>query len=356
MHTIFLIHGMGEFSPGWSKTYQDQLLTKWCLYPGLGGKDAFSATFGFQEVTYSDSFSNLRAQWTNDRSVVTKLLSGGMSGGVNADALRALDKLYSPLTANTFFATNVLDVLLYGFIETVRMEIIAEVANTIAQSLSKTPSPTYSVIAHSLGTSVAHDALDVLYSMPIPYGNGLTAKLTTGDAQINTLLMIANVSRVLEQKRPDSVNPWDVYQSVVKPGPPNTGGICFYYYNALNQFDPIPKPWPFTIDGTWPSSAVATSGALKNLDATAVALQDIHALEFYLDNPEVHVPFFRSLTYPGAVSDTELKLQDDTFNSTNSKNDLTAVRKYLSGLDIGATPQWVDIVKMIAAFRTAPTG
>src|SRR6266404_6330880 len=104
MHTIFLIHGMGEFSKDWSKQYQDQLLAKWCLYPGLGGKDAFNGSFVFQEVTYSDSFTNLRNQWKNDRSVVTKLLSDGVNGGVNGDALAILDKVYSPVTPNTFFA------------------------------------------------------------------------------------------------------------------------------------------------------------------------------------------------------------------------------------------------------------
>lgn len=355
MHTIYLIHGMGEFASGWSKPYQDQLLAKWSLYPGLGGKDAFTSSFTFQEITYSDKFTQLRSQWKADRAVVTNLLSNGMAGGVTGDALTLLDKLYSPVTPNTFFATHLLEVLLYWFIRTVREDVLSSVAYTIASTLQSNKTTTYSVIAHSLGTSVAHDALDVLYSMPIPYGNGMTAKLTTGDAQINTLLMVANVSRLLEQKQ-SGFNPWDVYQSAVKPGPPNMGGICFYYYNALNRFDPIPKPLPFTLDGTWPSHEVANSGALLDLDATAVALRDIHDLDFYLENPQVHVPFFRSLTFPGAITDAQLKMQDDKFNATNAQDDLTAIRKYLSSLDIGASPALKEIIEMIFTFRSNPTG
>jgi hypothetical protein len=279
-----------------------------------------------------------------------------MPGGVNGEALALLDKLYNPVTPDTFFATHLLEVLLYWFIKDVRYDVLSQVAYSIANALKTSGATTYSVIAHSLGTSVAHDVLDVLYSMPIPYGNGVTTKLTTGDAQINTLLMIANVSRLLEQKQPGGLNPWDVYQSAVKPGPPNTGAICFYYYNALNRFDPVPQPSPFLIDGTWPTHEVATSGALLELDATAVALRDIHGLDFYLENPEVHVRLFRSLTYPGSISDGELKIQDDKFSSANSQDDLTAIRKYLSTLNLGANPALQDIIKMIFTFRSNPTG
>jgi len=78
-HTIFLVHGMGDFKAKWSDALQEQIRTLYGKYPGLELMP-FDEVFEFQEVLYNDKFDAVRDQWKKNADKVLKAV-GDEAGG-----------------------------------------------------------------------------------------------------------------------------------------------------------------------------------------------------------------------------------------------------------------------------------
>src|SRR6266853_853163 len=193
-HIIFLVHGMGQFpDASWSKASQDTLSNLYSAYSPINAVP-FDQLFEFQPIQYSKEFEDLRATWRNSAAALGTAIA---STGLNSDLINELDSLAGATNKNTFMNTHVLDVLLYRFAKqtaaTVRETVRQQIYSRLNQ-LSATEPRNWSIIAHSLGTAVVHDALHEAYSEAPTANAGNLAGIT----RPTLVAMIANVSRVLE--------------------------------------------------------------------------------------------------------------------------------------------------------------
>jgi hypothetical protein len=141
------------------------------------------------------------------------------------------------------------------------------------------------VIAHSLGTSVAHDTLHEMFSATAQRSEIALGQLTFP----NALVMLANVSRVLESDI-------DVYSSIVAPGAPAAPRFAVrHYVNAFHEWDPIPAAAPFEPVSTWPAPAVREDGLFTNVRISDIEELDVHSAEHHIRNPRVHGPMLNAL-------------------------------------------------------------
>ena len=180
-----------------------------------------------------------------------------------------------------FFWTHVVDVLLYRYFPLItkpaRLDVMGAVSKVLARS-----DVDASVMAYSLGTAVAHDALTWLSNGVIPDFAGLRPP----GIRLRHLFMISNVSRVLERSLDGDT---DVYLSPIAPRSVRGDDAYFdEYFNFRHMLDPFTVPKRFE-----PHWAGSDFHAVERLLHTADF--NVHAWEHYLDNPEVHIPILNAL-------------------------------------------------------------
>ena len=80
-HLLFLVHGIGDTKPNWSRPIQELIRT---LYAGyhVSKMMPFDQYFAFHEINYNDKFKARRTDWKNaSASVVNALGDGGLKAG-----------------------------------------------------------------------------------------------------------------------------------------------------------------------------------------------------------------------------------------------------------------------------------
>ena len=286
-HQLFLIHGMGKQGPGWSIGMQSAIRTAYKNFPALSAAD-FDDVFEFVPVTYDQHFDDLRQQWANQAaSLIAFLTPLAQEGELDATS-KLIVKLAGAADSfkkDDFIRTHLLDVFLYRFASlsrhTVRSHVEAQILTRL-DNLDKTSLMRWSVIAHSLGTSVAHDTLHEMFS-----ATAQKSKVALGELTFpNALVMLANVSRVLESDI-------DVYTSIVAPGAPAAPRFAVRrYMNACHEWDPFPAPAPFKPASNWPAPEVRADGLFTDVSISDIEELNVHSVEHYLHNPRVHGPMF----------------------------------------------------------------
>jgi len=339
-HTILLVHGMGDWASGWSKDIQDQIRSTYESYSSLAFAP-FDASFQFAEINYNSWFDDLRKQWKADADKVVGLLP---SAQIGAGALSSLVKVAQEPAKDNFLATHVLDVLLYRFISTVHEAVKTDVQMQILDAIlsdNGTVKGPWSVIAHSLGTSVAHDVLNAMYSQQLNYKGHKWMLAAITRPQL--VAMIANVSRVLESDA-------DVYKSVVRPGLDPSSGACKQYLSARHEFDPFTIPKEFRPTQDWPSVQTASEKRVQLVRINAIEKKNVHALEHYLKNPQVHVRLFRCLTWPEAISDSVLADRSAEYELSTPLSKFEGLLKQLKKIHLGENSSWKEIIQGFREF------
>lgn len=339
-HVIFLVHGMGPFTEGWSASTKDQLKNLYSTYK-VAKTLPFDSLFRFEEITYNTLFDKIRKRWKTDTEAVLKQLK---ADGIEKGVTTAITKASAALGTEDFLSTHVLDVVLYKF-TAVREAIKTLVSNRIFNTLLKDPSgdlPRWSIIAHSLGTAVTHDSLHALFTQTIGGGN----QMLLGTTKADVLMMMANVSRVLEE---DSV---DVYLSATRPGARPEAGVCRYFINAKHEWDPIPRVKEFRPLDDWPDVETRQEKRFVPVKINAIQSKDVHAMSHYLSNPKVHVEFFRRII-PAMelISDEEFAKASSLFEAATPFGQFEALQDQLKELqDPTETGTLADVVKNAIAF------
>jgi hypothetical protein len=343
-HQIFLVHGMGEFTAGWSKPVADFLLKQYQRYDLLK-KLKFEEHFEFQEVLYNDFFDGLREKWKKKREAVLQEMAGnGLSGGT----VGKLADIASATEGDNFLRTHVLDVLLYRFFPSIGEKVRVQVMKQIQQkldSLKEGAFPEYTIIAHSLGTAVIQESLHQWMSDPKWPG-----KVFASQYRPANLVMIANVSRAL----------WSLggnfYASDVRPFSLKTQGACTWYGSFAHDLDPFTHVKPFDAPpSNWffPGSAPADLYSGVPLPSTDITEINVHGLTHYLGNPLVHVPIFRKLSgAPLLVQQQEMEEKLAQYRQgTLGGSALKDARMKLTTFTLSETESWSGILDSIVRFR-----
>lgn len=306
MNVLFLIHGVGRQSETWATDPDGPIETL------NRAAQAFSKFKGkhirefidFVPIRYDDIFDKILAQWANLGEELKKLpvLPGALEGTLKFTSKMGDDK-------NLLF-TYGFDVALYRgfrlFGQRVQLRVISEMARVIANRTAKaggTP-PAFGVIAHSLGTCVAHDSIHLLGSenwLSAEYEAGpvgaadeakefrksegeLSMALNTanpfrpGTLTFNSVFMLSNTSELLQTVSPPS-------RSIVCPLPANgaSAPYCQSFYSVDHFLDPISKVKAFSVPDAWKPNG-------RPILVEHLYEPNIHAFSHYLLNPKVHIP------------------------------------------------------------------
>ena len=328
--TIFLVHGMGHHPDGWHVPVQTALKKLYGKY-NLS-RIPFDRRFNLKPINYDSVFRTLVTRWQNDANAL-----GPAAAALGASEVSNLVGWLrnAGQVDNNFVWTHAADVLLYRLFYSVRQEVKTHVAAEIATEIDNLPaSARWSVIAHSLGTAVAHDSLDMLMSGKQEDGSptGFEAR----HEQALVIAMVANVSRVLQTAA-------KVYDSNVKPGNAGQNGRgCRRFLNFRHVLDPFTIPKMFRPDA-WPDSNAATKGLYQYVEVNHVHDVNVHDLVHYLKNPSVHIPLFRALSgFRSAVTNEQEAEAQENFKQFGqlSKSAGVRLKEKLEDVSPGISEDW----------------
>ena len=335
-HVLFFVHGMGTHDKTWHEDGVKTLKTWFAEYPRLRNK-SFDETFEYIPIVYDNIFETWRTRSGEEFDKFKSAALGSFSGTGSSDAKKKLDKQLTEagkllaLAGDNFFLTHWLDSILYRFSTTIRMATDVAVADQILTRL-KTPCKSWSVIAHSLGNSVAHNSLNSLYSTNgLVDEQGTIRQLHARNTRPRVLMMVANVSRVLQRSSAK------VFGTRVRPGPAEHGNLCSSYLNVRHQFDPFCVPKPFVPDHNWLGSAIFGSTAYQHITPSHLYfdvndLAEVHALDHYLMNPRVHAPLFQQIIGENRVTQADLDQAKIQFEQSAPGSSIDNKRNKLQAL------------------------
>jgi len=336
-HIIFLIHGMGTHNDGWSKPTQKLIKKLYGQYPLLSTRP-FDNVFTFQEIRYDNLFQDIRQRWKDDSNAVLQTLA---DNNMDDTAVAKVAELGAAGNQDNFFTTHILDVIFYRFVPLVTDYVRVNVAKQILTALNSASDLRWSVIAHSLGTAVAHDTIHAIYNTPIP--DNPNPPLSTADTRAQVIMMVANVSRLLQTGV-------KAYESIVRPSRNIRQGACSYFLNARHQLDPFTKPKQFDPADDWPDVETRSEDGYQSITTSAISEPNVHDLDHYLENPKVHIPFFRALRGSYRITDQEAKASIDDYLADTPLGRFNQLRQDLKKLDPGENAEWKDIMSSFTQF------
>jgi hypothetical protein len=343
-HQIFLVHGMGNFEAGWSEVVRKRLLDALAEYPTL--HDAgFADGLEFKEILYNDSFEAWRTQWREDANAATNALT---AVGASSEAVKGLVAAAGAPGGGGFIATHVLDVVAFRFLMPIAQTVCRAVQTQILGHLKAFPAndiPRYSIIAHSLGTSVIYETYQQMLTQVID------GSLLTPAFRPDNVFMVANTGKLLWNRGGGTA-----YPSVLSPDLIDNRGLCFRFATFRHALDPVPAVDRFNPPDDWfapsaPRSVVYRDDVIPGGDVQNI---NVHAFEHYLSHPIVHVPILRMLTgFDKGISKAEVdaalqKWRADTLPAQK----LAKAKAELSAIAVNAaTQKWADEIAMLKAIR-----
>lgn len=318
-NVVFFVHGIGRQKEGWARetdgpitALQEASEQYDCFGPGK----SLTEQLDLIEVRYDDVFDQVLTQW--------KELAETLPTTPGAPWVQSVKDLLIEVgnDKNTYAACGG-DVLLYcGFAlvaRAVRLHVIAKIVAEVFARWSKIIEnskavnavlkmeefPKVAVVSHSLGTTIAHDALFQLSTANwIDDVDIVTEKLPTIDkpplsgvekshfdtvvaarrdhperplpVPLEALFLISNTYPLLKQVNGD-------YLMVQNE---KTGFHCATFFNVANKFDPVCRAKPFTMPAR---------GGGVDIEVAHVHQRNPHGFAHYLSHPHVHGRIFRSM-------------------------------------------------------------
>lgn len=315
-NVLFFVHGIGRHPAGWTTapdgpvTILDQAMKR---YPCFEGKP-LSAFVDVVEIRYDDLFDLVLSKW---ESLAEDL--GPVGGAI--DWVGKVQSLLTDVGGNkNTYADFGGDVLLYGGFDIVARAVRLRVASVFAGEALKRhlaatnlegQFPRFGIVAHSMGTAVAHDALwtlatadflkdkaTIVASNAMSQAPDLIAPKTLTDEQrdlfgqveagttahpdrpmpfpVNTLLLVSNVIPLISRGSGD-------YLSTKREGLLE----CAAFRDVNNRYDPVCNVKPFAVGNR-------TNGRKIALDH--IHEKNTHGFGHYLANPALHMPLLTRMT------------------------------------------------------------
>lgn len=339
-HVIFLVHGMGDTVPGWSKPVQDLIAKKYSLYP-VSNRQKFDTNFTFREINYNHVFDSHIEKWKENASAVTSVLE---ASGIDNELLNALMGFSTKTAREEFASTHVLDVILYRYMKGIKSQVITHVSEQLVGKLNESQTvPDYSIICHSLGTAVMHDVLQANLTtdhFPLSTAHGLPKVYMT----------LANVSRVLQDADTD------VYASAVRPRLADNNRLygCDRFINVAHNLDPFTKVRTFRPG--WKKGATQPLNNLRFDSYQSIAISGLtgfnpHDFQHYLEHPNAHVALFRNLLTKRSITEAQLETQLRLHKQVTLSGQFNAVKTAIGSIQLDDQSSFASAVKAWADFQ-----
>ncbi len=350
MKTLFIVHGIGKYTDWtdpsdlkpdatWFNGVKDTLTAAAKRYPSLTRYTPLSQQLRVEPIYYDHVFENVILRWKQGAADIREGMTGRTISLVD-DLLKAVDAF----TDDNWSRTHLSDLLMYAFVPHVRDAVVNCVGDQIYAFLSKNPAKArgdWSIIGHSMGTSVVHDAVHLLVNN--------TLEFTKDDTWAGTVMMVSNTSALLRDRREGVMSP---YRSDVRPQLSAGMSACDYYINVNHVWDLVGMPDKFDPLDAWIDLQTRKERFI-DITANDARLRDPHDLTHYLENPEVHQPLFKALFGEDILRKSEL---DAAAADYRAKSDLAAVervRKDLESMSLSKALNFqnnADVEKILEAF------
>lgn len=365
-NVVFVLHGIGQYTTGWIDKES-------CAVPALKEAAEQYAFFEgrsldsfveFVPILYDDVFERVLEHWSD--------LGEGLQAAVPVMPRFAKKVLgYLEAAGDERWELNTgADVALYWgfrlFQQRVVLRVLAQMSAKIAATIHERPE--YHVLAHSLGTAVAHDSLHHLgtetwlatlrdASFDDPDGAAAQEErevyldsharfsqlrsnpFNPGNFKFSSVTMLSNVSSLIHP----SANP---YHSIVRPGTASDrGAYTANYLNVNHRYDPISVVGNFKMPAGWEMCG----GVDLKLEHLADEAERVHDAAHYISHPAVHL---RLLTqYVDLYSPTADDIaQVDAFASENTIK--TAAKQQLVKIAKGEAGPMIALIAKLNALAS----
>lgn len=342
-HIVFLVHGMGNFEPGWSHDIVKRFKAQCNDYQSLKASRAIEM-FEFKEVNYNSTFESWRTQWRTDAAAAAKaIVASGLKGGAAND----LAKLAAAPADDGFWRTHALDVMMFRYSLQVAEEVGRVFETQILSALRTSPGdlPGYSIVAHSLGTSVIYESLHRMLTSP--------TGLPSAFRPVN-MFMISNTARLLWNRG------GSCFSDVMAPDISDDIGSCTRLMDVSHALDPVCAVEPFNpppADWFGPTAPPPSTYRHVGIDAGDVQSPNVHALEHYLGHPEVHLAMMDWLTqgaFPATDDERKNALarwRGSALMASTQGGKKAAAVEQLKALAPKKTVSASGLLKLLMAFR-----
>jgi hypothetical protein len=301
-HMLFLIHGMGKHGTPWAEDAAGPATTLAALsarYAHFAERIPLADLVEVVPVRYDEVFREAIGRWRGE--------AGAAANAAAYDPGEVLTSVLSGFqdaSEESFWWSHVADAVMYRCLgwyrQRVRTHVIAQIAERIEQAWAADGTARCSVVAHSLGTAVAHDSVHLLGTHR--WGHAANP-FHPSHWRFQHLVMLANTSRLLQL--PDDQVP-TAYSSIVRPGPvEDPKSYCASYWNVRHDHDLVAVPRQF--------APVGWRKEFSTLVVDHYHDANIHGFSHYLVNPRVHVPLLRRLTKTSAITPQEEVAAVDAF-------------------------------------------
>ena len=347
---VFGLHGMGEHDQGWSKELFDALdgAVTTFKYAAIQNeltarkKASIKDLIDFKEICYGGVFQQLLKNWAANAK-------DAMERSQNLPERQKIERGVGWLSKNgephdDFVWTHLMDVFFWLSSSYVRSMVKNEVALVLSEQVAarrkkdKGKRVYVSLVAHSLGTAVARETLNDMYS-----GGWVKERWTPDYLQFDSYHAIANVCELL------NFSGSSAYEGYVRPAPPG-GSAVLYFNDYRHKLDPFTVVRPFT-PGNW------SSDLYDRIDLQHIRGADVHAIKHYVVHPSVHIRILRSWFGYFCVSGEEEREAQKAFTDLplEDPNQIVTFAEEAAALvqrDFTLSPDLVDLLKGIATFRS----
>lgn len=337
--SLIIVHGMGEHTEASFKNeIVNSLSYALSLYDDWKGKN-IEDLIDIVPFEYNSIFNKYRETVAEASKPLSSRLAALQLDGLNPITGEFI-KWDAELNCDNFFKTHWLDVLFYRYTmlaEPVRLKL----AELITKTVDKKGGENVHVLAHSLGTSVAHDTLASLY-IPTPDPDH-PKNLPANAAKLASVHMVANVSRLLESFV-------KVGESIVHPC---KSGCTRAYYQYRHLFDPITIPSPFEpiSNGVWLDPFQLKEMQYQRLRPRLVTELNTHAITHYLKNPECHVPLLKTLGFEFWPNLNQVKKAFDKHSEGALQGKAEMLQQRWEGLNLTNLASATAFIKAAQALR-----
>jgi hypothetical protein len=369
---VFVVHGIGQYATGWideescAVPVLREVAQQYSFFEGR----TLDSFVEFVPILYDDVFQRIMEHW--------KKLADGLTAAVPAmpGFMDRTLKLMSGATQADWAHTHGADVALYWgfrlFQQRIVLRVLAQMTRKIADTIGGPGGkPQYHVLAHSLGTAVAHDALhhlgteawlarlqetefddddaDAAGAERDTYVDAVQRlrqhdpnPLNPQRFKFETITMLSNVSALIHP----STSP---YHSIVRPGSSHDmGAYTQNYFNVNHKFDPVSIAGQFEMPQAWS----VMGGFDTKVDHVYKDPNNVHDAAHYVRNPKVHLPLlaFYVNAYAPTQSDVE---QIEVFEKACRKELTEQARKKLAQLAAGNIGDFGKLLSLIEGFKKA---
>ena len=341
-HVIVLVHGMGKHAPGeFRRQFVTAANTAMRRYRGFETKRIENLVI-VEEINYDRFFDEARQRMAQKSAPIYARLEGiAALTGREPGLVLKLANLERKFGRDRFLYTHFLDVVLYSTLLGARVRI--EVARQLARIIADHPTRKIHVLAHSLGTAVVHDTLDLLYRENADLSHDIPG-LVLVTHRLASVWMIANVSRLMSSVSGLT----DPYRSVVRPG---AGGCTNYLVNVRHELDVFAwfRPFAPRNDGSWIPPEYFER-AYAEIETSAVRQPNTHDFAGYVADPGLAVPLLARLVRlaPGRA---ELDRVARQYQRSAIPGAFGALREALEGIRPRVRATLLDLALAAREFR-----